>query len=111
MALYDPNEIPTETVTPDFTLADVLAWARTKPADETYEFFDACGCAMGQFLLAAGIARRPHVDLNRWQEGSGEDAQQHHFDERAHKAAHNNFERSGWTFGAFADRLEKALSK
>jgi hypothetical protein len=31
MALYDPRELT--VVSPDFTVADVLAWARTKPAD------------------------------------------------------------------------------
>jgi hypothetical protein len=33
----------------DFTIADVLAWARTKPADEAYPFISAHGCALGQY--------------------------------------------------------------
>lgn len=34
----------------DFTISDVLAWARTKPADERYNFIDAANCALGCFL-------------------------------------------------------------
>jgi hypothetical protein len=34
----------------DFTVADVLAWARTKPADEEYNLIDAGNCALGQFF-------------------------------------------------------------
>lgn len=33
----------------DFTVADLLAWARTKPADETYVFVSPAYCALGQF--------------------------------------------------------------
>jgi hypothetical protein len=33
----------------DFTIADVLAWARTKPADEVYCYINAGGCAVAQF--------------------------------------------------------------
>jgi hypothetical protein len=36
--------------TPDFTIAEFLAWVRTKPAGETYNFCDAAHCALGQFL-------------------------------------------------------------
>ena len=53
MALYDPA--PRETVvSPDFTVADVLAWARTKPADEGYNFCDSSACAIAQFGLETG---------------------------------------------------------
>lgn len=33
----------------DFTIADVLAWARTKPADEEYNFIRSGVCALGQY--------------------------------------------------------------
>lgn len=35
--------------TADFTIADVLAWARTKPAGETYDFTRSSVCAIAQF--------------------------------------------------------------
>ena len=46
MALYDPGQEPKVT---DFTIADVLAWARTKPADERYNYCDSFKCAVAQF--------------------------------------------------------------
>jgi hypothetical protein len=46
----------------DFTIADVLAWARTKPADEEYSFECSATCALAQFGLATG---REH--LAGWQ--------------------------------------------
>jgi hypothetical protein len=36
----------------DFTIADVLAWARTKPADEQYYYADSSTCALAQFGMA-----------------------------------------------------------
>lgn len=42
----------------DFTIADVLAWARTKPADEAYDYTEAGHCAVAQFGLSTG---RPHL--------------------------------------------------
>jgi hypothetical protein len=38
----------------DFTIADVLAWARTKPADESYNFISPRNCAVAQFGRATG---------------------------------------------------------
>jgi hypothetical protein len=38
----------------DFTIADVLAWARTKPADEFYNFGKPGECALAQFGRATG---------------------------------------------------------
>lgn len=42
----------------DFTIADVLAWARTKPADEEYRYSSTSGCALCQFLTHAQIPFR-----------------------------------------------------
>lgn len=39
---------------PDFTIADVLAFARSKPADERYCFVDSNTCALAQFGMATG---------------------------------------------------------
>lgn len=99
MALYDPNEFPQEVeTTKDFTLADVLAWARTKPADERYSYCNADNCAVAQFGRETG---RPHLidigflALEDWD---------------LNEAAQGDGDASTWTFGAFADRLEKALA-
>jgi hypothetical protein len=43
---------------PDFTIADVLAWARTKPADEAYNWMEPANCAIAQFGKATN---RPHL--------------------------------------------------
>ena len=42
----------------DFSVSDVLAWARTRPADELYDFGDADNCAIAQFGRATD---RPHL--------------------------------------------------
>jgi hypothetical protein len=60
MALYDPKEFPTEApakVSPDFSVAEFLDWARRKPADEEYNYWDTCGCACGQFARDLGFAQ------------------------------------------------------
>jgi hypothetical protein len=44
--------------TADFTISDVLAWARTRPADERYNFIDKNACAIAQFGIAT---ERPHL--------------------------------------------------
>jgi hypothetical protein len=40
--------------TADFTIADVLAWARTKPADKHYCYTDSRVCAVAQFGADTG---------------------------------------------------------
>lgn len=82
---------------PDFTLFDVLAWARTKPADEAYDFVHAETCALGQFA-------REKLGI------SEADAKCGLYEIRCPKAlieAANGFHGSiGWTFGALVTRLE-----
>jgi hypothetical protein len=39
----------------EFTIADVLAWARTKPADERYDYMNSCDCALAQFSRHIGL--------------------------------------------------------
>jgi hypothetical protein len=76
----------------DFTVADVLAWARTKPADERYNFCDPDKCAVAQFGLATG---RAHLIGLRFGEL---------------RAACSDFLpaliENSWTFGALVKRLE-----
>jgi hypothetical protein len=50
----------------DFTIADVLAWARTKPADEAYRYNSNTDCALCQFLRETGRAERPSVGGTTW---------------------------------------------
>lgn len=38
----------------DLSISNVLAWARTKPPTETYEYTDISSCALSQFLRDSG---------------------------------------------------------
>jgi hypothetical protein len=87
----------------DFTIADVLAWARTKPADERYCFTSSGGCALGQFaremrgfsLMVAARGGYNHLVSREL------------FD--AAQGAYPRFKYCGpdrLTFGAFVRRLE-----
>lgn len=96
MGLYDPGEHPTEfpaEVVSDFTVAEIAAFARSKPADETYCFTDADHCAVAQFGRATG--RNSLVG-----------------DRAALSCPFGIFYAAGsdpFTFGAFAERLEALL--
>lgn len=79
---------------PDFTIADVLAFCRTKPADEQYPFLNAYHCAAGQFGRATG--RKSLV-------GCGD------LRKLGHLELHKAVIASPWTFGALATRLEALL--
>jgi hypothetical protein len=100
MALYDPQEFPAETRT-DFSLSDVLAWARMKPAGEAYDFHDVRGCAFFQFLKARGMPVRVAGGMGHWVDLDGND----HWED----IPAGVLSAEPWTFGAFAERLEKAL--
>lgn len=52
--------------TPDFDIPEFLAWARTKPADETYSYVNTTSCALGQFLRETGRARHALVGGYSW---------------------------------------------
>lgn len=97
MALYDPKEFPgTETRTPTLVAA-FLAWARTKPTDLEYCYYDAEFCAVGQFGTETGRDHLVNV---------GNLAQQ--YPELDRFVNPPNGERE-WTFGALVERLEAAL--
>lgn len=85
----------------------VLEWARTKPADERYNYVSNCGCAVAQFLKDTGRCRDPMVLASAWYDRSDGYTGLHRLplsvDYAASALPH--------TFGAFADRLEKALAK
>lgn len=61
------------TTSPDFSVADVLAWARTKPADGSYTYADASNCALCQFLRDTGRAGSPSVDPDSYGDLSATD--------------------------------------
>jgi hypothetical protein len=104
MALYDPQEFPAETRT-DFSLSEILAWARMKPADEAYRFSNIRGCALFQFLSERGLPVA-QAGVTGWLD----------HDDNWHDIGEGEvleggvLSRSPTTFGAFADRLEKALA-
>lgn len=94
MSLYDPGEFPNEVeTTTDFSLADVLAWARTKPADEKYDYIDAEICAVAQFGRETDRPYLIDISLGNYPE--------------LEKAACDG----PWTFGAFVARLEQAMAR
>jgi hypothetical protein len=109
VALYDPREFPeAETVSPDFTLEDVLAWARTKPADEPYWYGSCNNCAIAQFLRETGRAERPEVELDgAWIDVVGDG---NGYAPVAVNTAATAFG-SAATFGRFAARIEAELAR
>jgi hypothetical protein len=89
-----------------FTIADVLMWARTKPADEVYNYW--CNrCAIGQFLVDTGRARDPLMGELWWSEGWGGD--RHEIDRALNEAAYTPMGGPGRTFGYLVKRLEKLI--
>lgn len=79
----------------DFTIADVLAWARTKPADERYDFIKADVCALGQFAREMLGVSRDDAACGDYERGIPPELL---------RAA--NSDDAGCTFGAFVMRLE-----
>lgn len=91
----------------DFTIADVLAWARTKPADEAYDYCSNGHCAIAQFLIETGRSAAPRVGGNLYDKGA---PWQDHNNQRrwiAPAIASAASDLRDETFGAFAKRLEK----
>lgn len=99
---------------PDFTIADVLAWARTKPADGYYPFEQASECALCIFLRDTGRADNPVVGPYvceefpaSWNELGGPD---HVFslelDDALSARRVCGAREVRWTFGALVTRLE-----
>ena len=77
----------------------VADWARTKPADETYDYEDPFGCAMCLFLIDQGITETPRVIPGAWRSHWKDDWIE--FSERVQNALSGR----PFTFGALADRL------
>lgn len=87
----------------------ILEWARSKPADEAYDYCSPDSCAISQFLRDTGRAAKPMVALNRWDDWSSKShfPLRHKFDTRIDDAAIDaGADFPDRTFGGFAKRLE-----
>lgn len=84
----------------DFTIADVLAWARTKPADGGYDYSSNNGCAIACFLIETGRSKNPLVG------GDGEWDDRRGRERPSPEGLRDTARGVPFTFGAFADRLE-----
>lgn len=77
------------------TLMRFIAWLRTKPADETYEWWNGHGCACAQFF-----GRRDWIELNSevcFAEGVN--------------LNHLAFGCVRWTYGGLLERAERKLEE
>lgn len=87
----------------DFSVADVLVWARTKPADETYDYW--CDkCAIGQFLVETGRAISPTMGSADYKDGGRLVAIPRYIDEAAYALGAKKP-----SFGQLVHRLETLL--
>jgi hypothetical protein len=78
----------------------VADWARTKPADEAYNYTSPCNCAIAQFLIASGISDAPGVGDEDWLDYGAPNIR-HPISKSLNMAVLDHPR----TFGALADRL------
>lgn len=90
---------------PDFDLQQLLAWARTKPADEGYDYADYRNCAICQFLRETGRCDDPAVSENHWRDRTAYPIAYRYFEDRLRIAANHDEQ----TFGALVTRLEALI--
>jgi hypothetical protein len=88
----------------DFTIADVLEWARTKPAGDPYSYIDNNNCALCQFLRETGRCARPAVAGHYWRDTDSGDI----FEQRPFPDGRMGMEYAlmAGTFGGLVARLE-----
>lgn len=86
------------TTAADFKIADVLAWARTKPADEEYDYWSCDNCVLAQFAKERGLPTTGAGGFG-WYDAAGHE---HEIIPRRSGVAASD----PHTFGAFAKRLE-----
>lgn len=53
--LYDKRWDKTETKPDAFSLASLIAWLETMPADDAYRSWDLDNCLLGQWSRSAGL--------------------------------------------------------
>lgn len=93
----------------DFTIADVLAWARTKPTDERYNYTDSGNCAVCQFVRETGRVAEPSLGGNHGDGAKLIDASEWRFVGVVPAPICQAAIGDGppeWTFGALVTRLE-----
>jgi hypothetical protein len=81
----------------DFTIVEFLAWVRTKPAGERYDFFNPKLCAIGQFGAATDRHDLTSIGITYLSEK---------LPNRLSDAVVAKGSPRDWTFGALAARLE-----
>jgi hypothetical protein len=95
----------------DFTIQDVLNWARTKPADERYDYTESSNCALCQFLRDTARVASPGVLPDRWWDHEGTNRGRVSEELNAQlRSSDEECESNGIgisTFGALVARLEK----
>lgn len=87
----------------DFTISDVLIWARTKPAGETYCYSSNGQCALAQFLRDTGRAVNPSVNPYSWRDEANL-IERHEYQEVLNAAVQTHWTNDS-TFGALVVRL------
>lgn len=55
--LFNPNWIPETKPADVFSLESLIAWLEKQPAQRTYDYCDAGGCLIGQYLKAKGVEK------------------------------------------------------
>jgi hypothetical protein len=91
----------------DFTVADVLAWARTKPANEQYCYDDNGYCAIARFLKETGRAREPGVGSLTWVDW----AEPPHISHPLSRELNRAVLARPWAFDALVSRLEAIIQE
>lgn len=89
----------------DFTIADVLVWARTKPPRKRYDYVGDCNglCALDYFLIETGRSAEPCVTPSSWHDGDGNWRDLPLGTDAA-------VARRPWTFGALTKRIAELVS-
>jgi len=83
-----------------FTVEEFRDWAAQQPAEERYQYFDNCGCAMARFLIAKGYTSKPLVGGEDWDQGETDEVFE--IPRRLIKPLSGNPE----TFGALVERID-----
>lgn len=101
-----------EYLTPD-QLTSILAFARSKPADEAYRFWSTQSCALAQ--CARHLFPEPErvyggaAMLGYWEDDNN--FRNFHLPDAFALVADPNLGKGAWTWGQFADRFEAAMKE
>lgn len=88
-------------------LKELLLFARSKPADEVYEYNQPDRCPIAQYLIAANLASKPNVFPDCWDDLAALDSTRSTpIDPRLSGNDGGPISRGEQTWGALAQRLE-----